>query len=594
MTGQPTVRSLFAIPLFLWIGLSACTHPNEVVEPAERPPLPAVVEVDGGSIRLIGIALQASYQTSYLMSYPSPGAVFVKVTLETSGLDEPEAVLQRLVTIRSRDEELHASHVRRRLSGGEFAYRAGEDFQFVYQLFFEIERNFDPDSAALLIDGDAVGRLGTWLQGDLDTQLVPTISPVPGTVLSGSGNQAGGLSSVVAGGSGNQTAATHTTVSGGQLNTAAAAHATVAGGRENVANSFFASVGGGFANQAIGRESTVSGGSRSTAAGRFAAIGGGIQNQAQAASSNVAGGAYNIADGVYSAIAGGTRNQATGNAVAIGGGAGNLAAGDQAGVLGGLANRATGAYSTVGGGLENEAAGRFSTVPGGSGNRAAADFSLAAGRMARVAAEHTGTILLADSTDLPFASAAADELAVRASGGVRLITSVDGAGMPLAGATLAPGSGSWSMLSDRESKTAFSDIDPAAILNALTSLPISRWRYRAQDSTVFHLGPTAQDFAESFSLGEDQEHISAVDADGVALAAIQGLATQVRDQQAQLDEQSRRLARIEGELDDQAKCDGMLSGGRLLPLALVAILGGLIGQASRQSDRRDQGRHDAN
>ena len=39
-----------------------------------------------------------------------------------------------------------------------------------------------------------------------------------------------------------------------------------------------------------------------------------------------------------------------------------------------------------------------------------------------------------------------------------------------------------------------------------------------------HLGPTAQDFFRLFGgLGEDERHISTVDADGVALAAAQGL-----------------------------------------------------------------------
>ena len=40
------------------------------------------------------------------------------------------------------------------------------------------------------------------------------------------------------------------------------------------------------------------------------------------------------------------------------------------------------------------------------------------------------------------------------------------------------------------------------------------------------MGPTAQDFYAAFGLGEDERHISTVDADGVALAAIQGLYAQ--------------------------------------------------------------------
>jgi hypothetical protein len=42
------------------------------------------------------------------------------------------------------------------------------------------------------------------------------------------------------------------------------------------------------------------------------------------------------------------------------------------------------------------------------------------------------------------------------------------------------------------------------------------------------MGPTAQDFSRAFSLGEDNRHITTIDADGVALAAIQGLYRQNR------------------------------------------------------------------
>jgi len=43
------------------------------------------------------------------------------------------------------------------------------------------------------------------------------------------------------------------------------------------------------------------------------------------------------------------------------------------------------------------------------------------------------------------------------------------------------------------------------------------------------VGPLAQDFYEAFRLGEDDRYISTVDADGIALAAIQALRRQVKD-----------------------------------------------------------------
>lgn len=66
-------------------------------------------------------------------------------------------------------------------------------------------------------------------------------------------------------------------------------------------------------------------------------------------------------------------------------------------------------------------------------------------------------------------------------------------------------------------------MDGEAILERLEALPIATWNYKAQPDSVRHMGPMAQDFREAFGLGEDERHISTVDSEGVALAAIQAL-----------------------------------------------------------------------
>jgi hypothetical protein len=65
-------------------------------------------------------------------------------------------------------------------------------------------------------------------------------------------------------------------------------------------------------------------------------------------------------------------------------------------------------------------------------------------------------------------------------------------------------------------------------------MPIATWSYKSQDVSIRHMGPMAQDFAEAFDVGEDQQHISTVDADGVALAAIQGLNSRLREKDAEI------------------------------------------------------------
>ncbi len=117
------------------------------------------------------------------------------------------------------------------------------------------------------------------------------------------------------------------------------------------------------------------------------------------------------------------------------------------------------------------------------------------------------------------------------------------------GVTMAAGGGSWSSLSDRNVKTAITATDPRALLDKLVAMPVSEWSYIAQGEQVRHIGPMAQDFAAAFGVGENDTTISTVDADGVALAAIQGLNAKLEAENATLKSQlsalAERLARLE-------------------------------------------------
>jgi len=59
------------------------------------------------------------------------------------------------------------------------------------------------------------------------------------------------------------------------------------------------------------------------------------------------------------------------------------------------------------------------------------------------------------------------------------------------------------------------------------------------------MGPMAQDFREAFGLGEDEKHISTVDSEGVALAAIQALYQEKQQEVRQLND---RLTMLEKHL----------------------------------------------
>lgn len=90
-------------------------------------------------------------------------------------------------------------------------------------------------------------------------------------------------------------------------------------------------------------------------------------------------------------------------------------------------------------------------------------------------------------------------------------------------------------MSDRNVKSEFRAVDSDELLSKLATIPMTTWRYNAQDPSIRHIGPMAQDFYAAFGVGEDDKHITTIDADGVALAAIQALARQVAELKVEIE-----------------------------------------------------------
>jgi hypothetical protein len=99
--------------------------------------------------------------------------------------------------------------------------------------------------------------------------------------------------------------------------------------------------------------------------------------------------------------------------------------------------------------------------------------------------------------------------------------------------------------SDRNAKANFAAVNPRSVLNKLAAIPVQTWNYKSQPEDVRHMGPMAQDFRAAFQLGRDDKHISTVDAQGVALAAIQGLYELVQEKERQMERLQARLSRLE-------------------------------------------------
>ena len=196
---------------------------------------------------------------------------------------------------------------------------------------------------------------------------------------------------------------------------------------------------------------------------------------------------------------------------------------------------------------------------------------------------------------------------VGAQGGVRFITG------PNSVTYIDGGTSGWNTTSTRSAKTDVTRADPTAVLEAVEAMPISTWEYETesgQGAGTRHIGPMAEDFhgALPYDLGSSADHINSLNADGVALGAVKGLAGKVkrqkeeiatlkaenRDQQSTIDEQNERIDRLEkrlAALEADASAGPATAGpmGSLTGswgLALLLGLGGLAGGSMlRQTNR---------
>jgi hypothetical protein len=307
----------------------------------------------------------------------------------------------------------------------------------------------------------------------------------------------------------------------------------------------------------------------------YGTIGGGYGNQAGNSNdvifspfATVGGGSKNTAGGDHNTIGGGTSNTTSSNYSTIGGGSQNTASGSASTVAGGGSNNATTGYATVGGGSQNTASGMYATVPGGFNNVAQGMFSFATGRQAKANAQ--GTFVWADSSPLDFTATVTDSFTIRASGGITMYTN----SALSAGVRVVPGSGSWSSVSDKNLKANFTNTNGRAVLDALANVPIQSWNYKSQDTTIRHIGPMAQDFYAAFNVGEDDTHIATIDADGVALAAIQGLHQENQELKSQISSLESRLAALE----QGTQVSNPINSNNLAMIVIGALLGIVVAQ----------------
>jgi len=385
-----------------------------------------------------------------------------------------------------------------------------------------------------------------------------TASGYIAAIVGGLGNTASGEYATVVGGYGNTASGTGSFIGGGGFdgeflvgNHNQGDAAFIGGGLGNViqANEYYGSadyavISGGDENTAGAPSATVGGGSYNGAAGAYTTVSGGDNNKASNIAATVGGGSENQVSGGYSTVGGGTQNTASNDYATVAGGLGNTASGVAAALGGGDENHASGNSATLGGGSGNTASGYVSTVPGGQNNIASGNASLAVGD--RAGATNDNSFVWSDGSTNTV-STGTNQFVARASGGFVFYSDSGSDGV-----CLWPGSGTWSMMSDRNAKNQFAPVNAETVLASVAALPMTTWSYKAEHG-VRHIGPMAQDFYAAFKVGADDRHITEVDEGGVALAAVQGLNQKLESDNAELKRENNLLGKRLDELEAEVK-----------------------------------------
>ena len=405
---------------------------------------------------------------------------------------------------------------------------------------------------------------------------------VRGGTIAGGGTM-GNVDPVFSIGEPNRVSAHYGTVGGGTYNQAGAGTDGIEGG--------FATVGGGIGNFATGDGSTVVGGLFNYASGDYATVSG-RANTASGANSAVGGGLLNCAGGDQS-WAGGTNAKVrpglssgtpgfgcSGVATTEGGDQGTFVWADSQNenfVSTGPNQFLVRAFGGVG--VNSAAPAAHLHVQRTTGFSDIALFASTSGANVRLASgESSSSILIfSDPNGLraSLTAFAGSTFTLRSNGALQMRTGGNvtrfhltedggisirrGPGGPDPDKAIQVGNsettgngahltntGVWTSASSRSFKHGFEALDPLAVLERVVNLPVMRWSYQGQDE-VRHIGPTAEDFHDAFGLGSDDRYIGAVDADGVALAAIQGLNAKLEADNVVLREE---MASLRAQMDE--------------------------------------------
>lgn len=417
---------------------------------------------------------------------------------------------------------------------------------------------------------------------------------------SGSGHTLAGIGPTVGGGVENQSLGNYSTVGGGTQNWGVGDYSTVAGGSANrvMTNASFGTIAGGSGNKVLQPYATVSGGDRNCASGGYSVVGGGLQNTNSGLGAVIPGGVRNVASADYS-FAAGRRAKAVHSGAFVWGDSTDAdlasSAANQflirAGGGVGIGTRVPQSALDVAG-VINSSLG-FS-VPGDLPGLGTILSRPGYSRTRVISSSWSGSTGDYIDIEVPGNDGAGNQLRITSRGNIGIGTSnptyplhvngtvsaaflrasANAVGTPILGnhawvlyvENTAPAGAfnhaavfvgdvratSFTTSSDRNAKTDIATVDVREVLRKTVELDLKWWSF-TNGVGVRHIGPMAQDFRAAFGTGGDDTAIATVDADGVALAAIQGLNQKLEEELAFREREIRKLGNRLEELEKQLR-----------------------------------------
>ena len=195
----------------------------------------------------------------------------------------------------------------------------------------------------------------------------------------------------------------------------------------------------------------------------------------------------------------------------------------------------------------------------GNVSNAAATESMAMGLGADISGAFTSSMVIAPNSADTVNAIQSSEFLAHFQNGFKFCTGNTLANACLEGYEILD-NGATAALSDENLKQNFELVDAEHFIDRFLNLDVSWWNYKTAPEDQFRqIGPMAQDFKRAFGTHGSEKFINQLDADGVMMAGVKGLAIRNKKLEAQVAQLENERLEIQHRLEElEAEADSLI------------------------------------